>query len=98
MGKLNFKKSIEKLIELRSVTLQYVADETDITLPTLLHIMNGTLEPSKGEIKGIATALDTDLESFLVLSVDRDSVAEDRKEIYDLLWKDIEKLVISFLK
>lgn len=92
---MNLSQAIGMLLEKRGMTQKQLAEKSNLSPTSISLLMKGHTQPRQETLNAIADALDVRPEYILFLSINREDVPEDRREIYDFLWPQMQE---TFLK
>lgn len=92
---MNIGKAIKILLEKKGITQKELAARTQLTQTTISLLINGETQPRKETLELVAKSLDVTPEILYLLSINKDDVPEDRKQVYDLVWPQIESTIVN---
>lgn len=95
MENLNFKKGIEALLKYHKLNVADLIERSKLSEDIINPILDEVMSPSKEIIKAIASAFNVNVEVLLFLSLDRENVPEDRREMFDTLNPTLTELILK---
>lgn len=87
---MNLGKAIKLLLEKRELSQKDLAKRTSLSETSISLLMKGRTQPRKETLEIIANALDVKPEFLVLLSINKDDVPEDKRELYDIVWPQLE--------
>ena len=87
---MNLGKAIRLLLEKRGLSQKDLATKTQLSETSISLLMSGRTQPRKENLETIARVLDVKPEFLIFLSINKDDVPEEKKELYDMVWPQLE--------
>ncbi len=94
---MNIGTSIKSIRKYKNINQGDLADRILISQTALSQIENGTSNPSPKTIKKICEVLDIPEPVLYILGIDSSDVPENRKEMYNILFPSVQKIVFEIL-
>lgn len=92
---MNVGKAIKLLLDQKAISQKELALRTNLSETSISLLMKGKTQPRKETIDQIAQVLEVKPELLLLLSLNKDDVPEDRKQLYDLVWPQLESTLVK---
>lgn len=92
---MNLGKAIKILLDQKGITQKELAEKIELSENSVSLIMNGKTQPKKDTLDKIAKVLKVKPEMLLILSISKDDVPQDRKQLYDLVWPQLEATLVN---
>lgn len=92
---MNLGKAIKILLDQKAITQKELAEKIELSENSVSLIMNGKTQPKKDTLDKIAKVLKVKPEMLLILSISKDDVPSDRKQLYDLVWPQLEATLVN---
>tara|TARA_R110001599_G_scaffold236239_1_gene435467 strand:+ start:1235 stop:1531 length:297 start_codon:yes stop_codon:yes gene_type:complete len=91
---MNIGKGIKVVLSKRKLTQKDLAERSGMSETSISLLIKNKTQPRKETLDRIASVLDVKPEILMLLSVEKSDVPEERKDIYDVLWPNIESNLI----
>lgn len=92
---MNLGKAIKLLLDRQGITQKELAAKIKMSETSISLIMKNRTQPRKDTLEAIAGELGVSVEVLLLLSVDKEDLAtEKKKDDYDLLWPHVEQSLL----
>lgn len=90
-------KNIRQLRKDRELDQETFADQIRVTQPYLSQLENGRRDPSMSLLRRISEELEVSVPGLILLSMEEEDVQQDRREAFEDLRPEIEKLILGEL-
>lgn len=90
-------KNIRQLRKDRELDQETFADQIGVTQPYLSQLENGRRDPSMSLLRRISEELEVSVPGLILLSMEEEDVQQDRREAFEDLRPEIEKLILGEL-
>jgi transcriptional regulator with XRE-family HTH domain len=94
---MNVGKNIRKLRKDRELDQETFAGRIGVTQPYLSQLENSRRDPSMSLLRRISEELEVSVPGLILLSMEEEDVQKDRREAFEDLRPEIEKLILGEL-
>lgn len=87
---MNIGKAIKLILDKKGMTQKELATEAKLSQTSISLLMQGHTLPRKDTLESIASVLDVKPEFLIFLSLDKEDVLAEKKQLYDDIWPQME--------